>query len=64
VQHKSHGLRRPEMLAISGWCKQHDRHGMTRRTLRRAPGSIVIFNLADHKRVVTDELIRQSDIGL
>jgi hypothetical protein len=20
VQHKSHGRRRPEMLAISGWC--------------------------------------------
>ena len=45
--------------------KQHDRHGMTGQTLRQALGSVVIFNLADHKRVVTDELlIRYSDIGL
>ncbi len=45
--------------------EQHDRHWMTSQAFGQALGSVVIFDLADHKRVVADDLIiRQGNISL
>ncbi len=37
--------------------KQHDRYGMTGQTLRQALGSIIVFDLPNHKRITPDELL-------
>jgi hypothetical protein len=45
--------------------QQHDGHGMTSKPFLETLRRVVIGNLADHKRVIPDNLvIRQGQVGL